>query len=322
MSALDILPAVLTSAVGSGTILLLAALGESYAERAGVLNLGVEGTMALGGLLSFIAAHATGSAYAGLLAGIGAGLAAGLLHALLSVSLRANQVVSGLAVTLLGIGLSGYLGKAYVGLQAPRLDVLAAPGLERALSQLGPLGEALAGALLGQALPVYISWALAPLLWLLLFRTRWGLAVRAVGEDPAMADSLGYDVALVRYACTAFGGAMAGLAGAYLILGYLGGWAEGSYSQPITEFRGFIALGLVILAAWNPLRLLLFSYVFGAMGALSIATQALFGGAAPQLLLILPYAATLLALGVVSYEPIRKRVGAPASLAKPYFREG
>ncbi|MER3602109.1 MAG: ABC transporter permease [Nitrososphaerota archaeon] len=319
---MELLPALLTSTLSAGTILLLAALGEAYAERAGVLNLGVEGTMALGGLASFVAALQTGNPYLGLLAGLGAGLALGLLHSLLSVSLRANQVVSGLGVTLLGIGLSGFLGKAFVGLQAPRLPSLQAPGAGGPLGSLGPWGSVLANALMGESLPVYLAWALAPLLWFLLVRTRWGLIVRAVGEDPAMADGLGYNVALVRYACTCFGGAMAGLAGGYLILGYLGGWAEGSYSQPITEFRGFIALGLVILAAWSPLRLALFSYAFGALGALSIAAQGFLPGASPQLLLALPYLATLAALAVVSYEPIRRRVGPPAALGKPYFREG
>ena len=299
---------ILHMAIRSGTPLLLGAVGEIYAQRSGVMNLGLEGIMLVGAITGFATTLATGQVWLGFIAACLAGLALALIHAFMSVSLYANQVVSGLALAMLGLGLSSLMGRAYVGQPMPyRLLPTPVPGLAD-LPVVGP-------AFFDQDPIVYLALAIALVAWFVLYRTRWGIMIRAVGDDPASADAMGVDVYAVRYACVAFGGAMSGLAGAYLSLVYTPAWFEG-----MTAGRGWIAFALVIFALWDPLKAILGAYLFGATEALQYFLQASLGLSAP-LLGMIPYAATILAMLVAASEALRKRVGAPAALGKPYIRE-
>ena len=305
---MDVVGHMLQVAIRSGTPLLLGAVGEIYAERSGVMNLGIEGMMLVGAITGFAVALATGQPWLGFLAACLAGMVMALIHAFLSISLYANQVVSGLALAMLGLGLSSLMGRSYVGQPLPyRLLPQAIPGLAD-LPVIGP-------ALFYQDPVVYLALGLAVASWFVLYRTRWGIIVRAVGDDPAAADAMGVNVYAVRYACVAFGGAMSGLAGAYLSVVYTPAWFEG-----MTAGRGWIALALVIFAFWDPLKAILGAYLFGATEALQYALQTNLGIAAP-LLGMIPYAATILAMLVAMSEALRKRIGAPAALGKPYIRE-
>ena len=299
---------ILHMAIRSGTPLLLGAVGEIYAQRSGVMNLGLEGIMLVGAITGFATTLATGQVWLGFIAACLAGLALALIHAFTSVSLYANQVVSGLALAMLGLGLSSLMGRAYVGQPMPyRLLPTPVPGLAD-LPVVGP-------AFFDQDPIVYLALVIALVAWFVLYRTRWGIMVRAVGDDPASADAMGVDVYAVRYACVAFGGAMSGLAGAYLSLVYTPAWFEG-----MTAGRGWIAFALVIFALWDPLKAILGAYLFGATEALQYFLQTSLGLSAP-LLGMIPYAATILAMLVAVSETLRRRVGAPAALGKPYIRE-
>ena len=289
-----------------GTPLLLATLGEIYAERSGVLNLGVEGMMIIGAYTGFSVALVTGSPWVGLLAAAVVSGVFSLIHAFASVTLRANQVVSGLALTMLGLGLSGVLGRGWEGrpLVVP-LGKITVPGL----SQIPILGPILFE---GQNLLVYISILLVPLMWYVLYRTRIGISIRAVGEDPATADSLGVNVALVRYACVFVGGILAGVAGGYLSVGYRPAWTEG-----MTAGAGWVVIALTIFAFWNPVWGLAGAYLFAVLFHLSFRLQAWIP---PELLKAMPYAFAIIVLVIVSRGTLRKRMGAPAALTIPYTR--
>ncbi len=285
--------------------LLLAALGELVAERSGVINLGVEGMMILGALAGFVAADASGNPWLGVLAAAGAGTLASLAHAFFSVTLRANTYVSGLALTMVGLGLSGLLGKPYAGRPlAHPLGKFDVPGLS-AIPWLGP------GLFQGQNALVYLALFAAVLLWYFLYRTRGGITLRSVGENPAAADALGVNVYLVRYLATAFGGAMAGVAGAYLSVAYRPSWTEG-----MTAGLGWIALAIVIFAAWDPLRAVLAAFLFGAFYHLAYRFQAYL---APEFLKMTPYLFTIFFL-VLSALGKSVRLGAPEALGRPYVR--
>jgi len=287
-----------------GTVILLAALGEIYAERSGVLNLGVEGMMALGAAVAVAVSVSTGSPWLGLAAAAAAAAALSLVHAALAVYGRANQVVSGLAITAAGLGASSLVGSGYVGLRGNPIEaVVRIPALERV---------PLLGGLSGLDPVSWAAVAAAVALWLVLFKTGIGLKIRAVGEDPAVAESLGHDVKLVRLACVLFGGAMAGLAGSHLTLVVSPGWFEG-----VTAGRGWLALGIVIFSSWNPLRALLLSYFFGCLMYLRFVL-APYLGVGGVLLKGLPFALVVVALAALSVESLRRRVGAPESLGKPY----
>lgn len=315
----EVVAGVVARAMETGTILLLATLGEIYAERSGVLNLGVEGLMIMGALTSFMAAHSSGSIIFGIAVALIVGALMSLLHAVLSVSLRVNQVVSGLSIYILGIGLSGFLGKGLVGVPAPRLPLLSDPAAEATLSSLPVIGPSLVRILLGHNAFVYISLALALVMWFLLFRTRWGLNIRSVGENPSMADSLGVNVFRIRYLAVMVGGSLASLAGAYFMHGIIGGWTEGPANTPITGGRGWIAIALVILAAWSPVRAIFGAYLFGGVEASTFTLQTY--GFSPQFLAMLPYILAILVLVAFSVETVRKRIGVPSSLGVPYSRE-
>jgi len=300
--------ATLGVAVAAGTTIVFAAAGEIVAERAGILNLGLEGIMLVGAVSGFMATNASGNLAVGVLVALIAGAAMGLLHAVLTVSLRANQVVSGLALTIFGTGLSALLGRNSVGNPARvAFHVLRLPGL----ADIPGLGRIL----FQQNLLVYVAYGLVVVLWLVLYRTRLGLHLRAVGENAATADAMGVSVTLVRYGAVIAGASLAGLAGAYLSLARTPGWNEG-----MTAGRGWIAIGLVIFARWNPLGALLGGHLFGLMESLNFYFQAEGITISPFFLGMLPYLFTVVAVLLAAAGRAR-RLGAPADLGVPYERE-
>jgi general nucleoside transport system permease protein len=289
-----------------GTPLLLGTLGEIYAERSGVLNLGVEGMMIMGAYTGFVTAYTTGNAWFGvLLAGIVGGAFA-LIHAFVSITLRANQVVSGLSLTMLGLGLAGVLGRGWEG--KPLLEPLS-PITIPWLSRIPVLGPAIFE---GQNLLVYLTILMVPLLWYVLYRTRIGITIRAVGEDPATADSLGVNVYLVRYLCVFLGGVLAGVAGAYLSVAYRPSWSEG-----MTAGMGWIVIALTVFSFWNPMIGLLGTYLFAALFHLAYRFQPYM---APEFLKAMPYLFAIFVLIVASRGRLRKKMGAPSALTLPYTR--
>ncbi|MEM3372432.1 MAG: ABC transporter permease [Candidatus Korarchaeum sp.] len=297
--------------VGSRTAipLLLAALGEIYAERSGILNLGVEGMMVLSAAISFIVAFQTHNAWLGISVGVLSAMLLSLIHGFISISLRSNQVVSGLAISMLGLGLSSLIGRRYVGAQLP-------PDVRFLPTPLEPFyGVPIIGKFLFDQDPIfYLSLLLTFLLWFLLSRTRYGLIIRSTGGNPSAVDAAGISVERVRYAATLLGGALSGLAGSYLSTSYNPVWIEG-----ITAGRGWIAISLVIFSLWDPAKALLTSLLFGTIEAASYTLQAL--GYSQWLLSALPYLMTLVILTLGSSSRFRRRVGAPRYLGIPYERE-
>lgn len=304
----------IASAIVAGTPILLAALGEIITERAGVMNLGVEGMMLIGALSGFWAASETGSFLVGLLVGGLGGAAFSSIHAVLAVTLRVDQTVSGLSLVILGSGLSAFLGN--VGdtplLQsASGVDVHAfLPAAAGDVPVIGPI-------LLGHDIVVYLSWLAVAAAAFLLQRTAAGLSLRAVGEDPAAADAAGIAVVRVRYLATAVGGFGAGVGGAYLALAIIGTWQNG-----MTAGIGWIAVALVILAGWRPWLALLGAYAFGALRGLGFTLQLAEIDIPSDFLSMIPFVAAFLVVVYVSAKPERaRRVAAPAALGRPYFRE-
>jgi len=303
------LVALLSSCVRLAMPLLLAGLGETFAERSGILNIGIEGIMLMGAMVGFIGARVTGNAWLGLLCGILAGMLMASLHAFLSVSVGADQVVSGLSVNILSLGLSMFAFRSLYGLagqavKAPGFDVLPIPGLSQ-LPLLGPI-------LFRQQALVYLGLLLVPVAYFVLFRTTFGQQITAAGEDPLAAESMGVDALRIRYACVLIGGATAGMAGVFLSLGELRG-----FSELMVAGRGFIAVAVVMFGRWNPVGALLAALLFGLADALQIHLQAFsISSIPPHLLLSLPYLITLLA--VVSGIG---RGFIPSALCVPYRRE-
>jgi simple sugar transport system permease protein len=312
---------ILQAGVASGTVLLFATIGEIFAERSGVLNLGVEGMMLIGAMTAFSTTIATGNPWLGVMAAM---LAAGLLsqiHAFISITLQGDQVVSGLALTFLGIGISLVLGE---GLSkagtVPLLPSFSLPVLSQ-VPIIGPIFFT------RQNVLVYIGYLLIPFAWYFINRTRPGLHLRAVGEYPSAADALGINVFAQRYLYVFVGGLLAGLAGATISLAVSPGW----FSELTTAGQGWIAVGLVIFAQWDPFRAAFGAYAFGALRRLILDIQGptiLLGLANPFyynpylgfFLQMLPYAFTIIVLVIGSREAIRKRMGAPAALGVPYIR--
>jgi general nucleoside transport system permease protein len=305
----ELLIAICLAAIASGTSILLPALGETLTERSGVQNLGVEGMMLMGALFGYIVDIETQNIGLAFAAAIVAAMSLALVHAFLSVTLRANQIVSGLAVTLFGSGLTAFLGKPFVGAQAPVvLSRFPIPGL----SQLPVLGQIL----FTQDPVVYASFVLVPLVWYFIYRTRPGLNLRAIGESPATADAMGVGVASRRYLYTLIGGGLAGVGGAYLSLGYTPTWVEG-----MTAGRGWIAIGLVVFGTWDPLRVMAGAYLFGFVDGFQLRAQGL-GSTIPSFFLnMLPYLFTVIVVSLSSGERLQRRLGIPRALGLPYWRE-
>lgn len=297
--------AVLLTVITAATPLLIAAVGELVVERSGVLNLGVEGMMIMGAVIGFAVANQTGSGSLGVIAAIAAGMAMSALFAVLVLFLVANQVATGLALTILGIGLSGMIGEAFIGVPGLDLPELYIPVLSE-IPFFGPV-------FFQQDALVYLSFVLVAVVAYGLFRTRVGLVLRAVGDNHGSAHALGYSVVKVRFMAILFGGGCAGLAGAYLSLAYTPQWVEN-----MTAGRGWIALALVVFASWLPLRVVIGAYLFGAVSVLNLHAQALEFDIPSQLLSSLPYLATILVLVLISANRRLTLVNTPACLGKPF----
>jgi ABC-type uncharacterized transport system permease subunit len=312
MTASELFALTLTILFGSlisGTPLLFATVGEIFSERAGVMNLGIEGMMLVGAMSGFAVWFNTGNIILGLIMGMLLGSLLALLHAFITITLRADQVVSGLAVTFLGSGFSSILGQPYVGQRVPQPINIVLPFIEHIA--------------LEQILILLLGLIFAPLAWYYLNRTRPGLNLRSVGEYPSAADSLGINVFLTRYIYVLFGGAMSGLGGAAMSLITDPGWVDGK-----TSGLGWIAVALVIFASWDPVRGMWVSYFFGLLHRLPLDLQ---NPALPlistahnpslgRIMDMLPYLATIFILILGSREAMRKRLGAPAALGLPYIR--
>ncbi len=302
------LEAVILTIITASTPLLLAAMGELVTERSGVLNLGVEGMMIMGAVCGFAAAYTSGSALLGVGAGLAGGVFMSLLFAFLTQTLMASQVATGLSLTLLGLGLSGLIGEGFTGLPGVKLTAIDIPLLTD-LPFVGPI-------LFGQDILVYFSLILVAAVGYVLFRTRTGLIISAVGGNHHSAHALGYNVIKVRYACIAFGGACSGLAGAYLSLAYTPQWIENMSSG-----RGWIALALVVFSTWLPKRVLIGAYLFGTVWIMGLYVQALGVPIPAQLLSSLPYLVTIVALIVISGNKTLTKVNTPACIGQPFAPE-
>jgi simple sugar transport system permease protein len=312
---------ILHAGVASGTVLLFATIGELFTERSGVINLGVEGMMLIGAMSAFSVAVSTGNPWLGVLVAM---LAAGLIsqiHAFISITLQADQVVSGLALTFLAVGISLVLGEGLSKAGTVSLiPIFTIPFLSQ-IPVLGPIFFT------NQSVLVYIGYLLVPVAWYYIYHTRPGMHLRAVGEYPAAADALGINVFRLRYFYVFLGGLLVGLSGATISLAISPGW----FSELTTSGQGWIALGLVIFAQWDPLRAAFGAYAFGALRRLILDIQGpttLLGFANPFyfnpywgfFLQMLPYAFTIVVLIIGSREALRKRLGAPAALGIPYIR--
>ncbi|MCE7985722.1 MAG: ABC transporter permease [Caldilinea sp. CFX5] len=306
----------LSITIAAGTSLVFATIGEIITERAGILNLGVEGMMIMGAVTAFAAAFHSGNAWVGVFTAVLVGGVLASIHALLTITLRADQVVSGLALTLFGSGLASFLGQRLgpdgaplVGLTGPRFNEVLLPGL----SQLPVVGPAL----FHRDLLVYLMYLALVVSWYFLYKTRAGLHLRAVGENPQTVDAMGVDVAGLRYLYTIIGGMLVGLGGAHLSLAYIPGWTEN-----MTGGRGWIAIALVIFATWNPARAIVGALLFGGVNAVQFRLQAAGTTIPASLLNMLPYLLTIIVLILITWwETFGRRVGAPAALGLPYMRE-
>ncbi|MBC2705085.1 ABC transporter permease [Desulfobacula sp.] len=301
----DIIVLTLHRAMVAGTPLLLATTGEVICERSGILNLGVEGVMAMGAVVAFIVTMTTGQPWLGVLAATATGIAFSSIHAFASVTLQANQVVSGLALTMLGLGLSGMLGKPYVGKPLSiKMEDWSIPWL----SDIPWLGKIL----FTQGPFFYLAIVLAFAAWFFLERTRLGIQIRSTGENPKAAETQGVNVFRLRYLSVLIGGGFSALAGAHLSISYSKSWIEG-----MTAGRGWIAIALTIFALWNPGRAIWAAFLFGGFFVVQYLLQPL--GISPSFLAMLPYIATLFILLLISLKDPRK-LNAPAMLAEPYKR--
>lgn len=308
--SITLLGSIIAAALVAGTPLVIAAIGELIAERAGVLNLGVEGMMAVGAMTAFAAAYSGANPWVAVLAAVAAGAVVALIFGYVTLSMLGNQVATGLAIAIFGVGLAAFFGKAYESAPLASIAPLRIP----LLADIPLLGEAL----FNQHALVYFSWALVAWAAWFVDRSRWGLVLRAVGEAPAAAHALGYPVIPIRYAAVAFGGAMAGLGGAFLSIFYTPLWAEGMVAG-----RGWIALALVVFATWRPWRVLAGAYLFGGV----LVAQLFFQGSGiridvpAQWLSMLPYLATIVVLVIISRNELLVKLNSPASLGQPFRPE-
>ena len=304
----------LLNAIVVGTPILYAGIGEILTQRAGVMNLGIEGMMLVGAVSGFWATTVTDSLLLAVIVGALGGVAMALIHSVLAISLRVNQIVSGLALVTLGTGLSAFLGDATdppltCCTGAFRFDPVFSGSITD-LPIVGPL-------LFSHDIMVYASWALVALASYYIFKTPVGLSLRAVGENPATADAVGISVVRYRYLHTLMGGALAGVGGAYLSIGVLGAWQKG-----ISAGVGWIAFALVVFSGWRPWRALFAAYIFGLLTGLNFTFQIMGINVAGDFLAMIPFAMAILVLIAVSARPeAARKLGAPAALAEPYARE-
>ncbi|MDJ0956566.1 MAG: ABC transporter permease [Arenicellales bacterium] len=296
---------ILLATLGAGTPLVFAALGELVTEKSGVLNLGVEGMMIVGAVCGFAVAAESENLWLGVVMSVFAGAGMALLFGILTLTFQANQVAAGLALTIFGIGLSAYIGLDYTSVALTGIQQIHVPVLSD-IPVIGPLIFSLDPLL-------YLSFVAFGAITYFLYKTKTGLLLRAVGESPESAVSLGYPVIAIRYMAVLFGGAMAGLGGAYLALVYTPLWVEA-----MTAGRGWIALALVVFSTWRPARVMVGAYLFGGVTIIQFHVQG-FGVDIPsQLLSMLPYLATIVVLVLISRDINTIRLNAPASLGKAY----
>ncbi len=333
---LSFLASVLSGAIRLGTPLLFPTLGEIICERGGVLNLGIEGIMLVGSLAGYMAAfYAGGDAWFGMMVGALAGGAFSLIHAFLTISLKANQVISGVMLVLLGIGITEFIGTATKMSQQILWTWKNNWGFKNFFKDLSiffedinliPLSEFatwlqnvefFGKAFFQHNVFVYIGWLVVPLVWVFLYKTRMGITITSVGESPETADTLGIRVNRIRYLCVFLGGMFAGLGGAYFPLAWVGNW-----QSMITAGRGWIAVALVIFAFWKPQRALLAAFLFGGMEALQINLQTKNVPIPSSFMHMLPYLSTIVVLVFLSGGRVLKRIGAPSALGVPYERGG
>jgi simple sugar transport system permease protein len=306
MIELAFIASLIAASMRAGTPLLFATLGEIIAERSGVLNLGLEGVMVSGAMTGFFVSFVTGNPWFGILAGGIAGLLLALIHAFFTVTLKVDQAVTGLMLVLLGLGLTGFLGRNLIGQVATYLQPLNLP----ILSEIPYVGE-----ILNQDPLVYVGILFVPILWFLMNKTRFGMELFAVGENPEAADTMGISVDRVRFLAVLIGGFLVGVGGAHLSLAYAKVWTDG-----LTAGRGWICLALVIFSGWMPQRAILGAYLFGGLDVLSFKLQAIGFGVSYHFMRMIPYIFTIVVL-LFSVIREREKFGAPSSLGKPYFRE-
>ena len=298
------IPAILTI-ITAATPLLFAALGELITEKSGVLNLGIEGMMVMGAIIGFVTVHVTGSATLAILASMLAGAFMASIFAVLVLKFHASQVPTGLALTIFGIGLSALVGQSMIGVAYQGLPVISIP----LLSSIPIMGELL----FNHDILVYLSIVMVGAVMWFLYKSRAGLILRAVGDSHDAAHAMGYSVIKIRFLAILFGGAMAGVGGAYLSLAYSPLWVE-----QMTAGRGWIALALVVFATWRPGRVLLGAYLFGGITILQLHAQALGIGIPSQIMSMLPYLATILVLVIISSDESKIKLNSPASLGKAF----
>jgi ABC-type uncharacterized transport system permease subunit len=306
-----ILTSILFATIIAGTPLIIVALGQLVAEKSGVLNLGAEGMMAMGAVAAFAVTLHSGNPLLGVLAGMFAGALMSLLFGFVVLTLMGNQVATGLALSIFGVGLSAFIGKPYESEVLQKIDAIRIP----LLADIPIIGQAL----FNQQALVYFSWALFGVIVWFLYRSRHGLVLRAIGESPSSAHSIGYPVIRIRYMATLFGGAMAGIGGAFLSVFYTPLWVEGMVSG-----RGWIAIALVVFATWRPFRVMVGAYLFGGVMVAQLFVQGsgLDINIPSQFLSVLPYLATIIVLVVISRDQNTVRLNAPVSLGQPYRPEG
>ena len=304
---IDLIANIIFATIRTGTPLLIVALGELVCEKSGVLNLGQEGMMLMGAVVGFMAAFHSDSVAVGFFCAMLAGISMSLIFGFITMNLNANQVASGLALTIFGTGLSGFVGLNYVGEALGGVEAIVIPGL----GSIPLLGTAF----FSHDIFVYLSIILCILVYYFFKSTRAGLIVKAVGESPESAQAVGLSVLSVRYMAIMFGGAMAGMAGAYLSLVYTPLWADN-----MTAGRGWIALALVVFASWRVERVLLGAYLFGAASIVNLILQGYNVSISPNILASLPYVATILVLVILSSNQSKIKLFAPMSLGKPFHR--
>lgn len=302
---MDILIPAMLTIITAATPLLFAALGEMVTEKSGVLNLGVEGMMVMGAIIGFVAVHLSGSATIAILASLFAGALMAMIFALFVLVFHASQVPTGLALTIFGIGLSALVGQSMIGVAYEGIPKLSIPILS-AIPVVGTL-------LFQHDFLVYLSIIMVVAIYYFLNKTRAGLILRAVGDSHDAAHAMGYSVVKIRFLAILFGGAMAGLGGAYLSLAYSPLWVE-----QMTAGRGWIALALVVFACWRTGRVLLGAYLFGGISILQLHAQALGIGIPSQVMTMLPYLATIIVLVIISRDVAKIKINAPASLGRAF----